>query len=114
MIRPNFPSVAVMRVIWASFALAARSGSEMLEGRGEGRDSESSAMRALRMAQEMPRGLKEGREKRRRSSLMRRLLMLRVLAMVGRGMRVVSEYEGRVEWKAVISVLDEALPSNVV
>jgi len=60
-IRPNLPSVAVMSVICASLALAARSGREMLEGSGSGRDSESSEIRALRIAQEMPRGLKEGR-----------------------------------------------------
>ena len=95
-----------MSVILASFALEARSGREIFEGRGSGSLSDSSSMIAFRIAQEMPRGLNEGRLKRRRSSLMRRVPILRVFAMVGRGISGVGVYSGRMEWKVEISVVD--------
>ena len=113
MIRPSFPSVAVMSVILASFVLEARSGREILEGRGSGSLSDNSSMRAFRIAQEMPRGLKEGRLKRRRSSLMRRVPILRVLAMVGSGMSGVGVYSGRMEWKVEISVVGGAFLDGI-
>lgn len=54
---------------------------------GSGVDSDSSAMRPLRIPQERPRGLKDGRERRVDSSFRWRVLMWRVVEREGRGIR---------------------------